>query len=36
MIAVRTYRINGNRNCFIPQSPLHEGRGNRINRSGCV
>ena len=36
VIAMRTYRIDRNRQGFISQLPLHEGRGNRIHRSGGI
>ena len=36
LIAVRADRINGDGRRLFPQSPLHEGRGNCIDRSGGI
>ena len=34
--AMNAFSIDDNRNVFLPQSPLHEGRRKRVNSSGRV
>ena len=36
LMAVRTDRIDGDGKWLFSQAPLHEGRGNGIDRSGGV